>query len=472
MAANDAIAAPFGLCSVSNEFQGPLLNDRDADDDAFYATLVTPPTQGSLAFRYNGTFDYSANGSFSGTDSFTYKISDGYAESTATVTLSGRSLVANLGFSSARINFENSGTATPSGFLKDSGGQMGSRSSQVYGWNRTQSTTDRAGKNTDKRLDTFVAMDSGAKWQPSVPNGIYEVKTSLGDSGVASSSMILNVEGVNYFNGVSTAINQYVTSTKTVAVNDNWLTVDSGTSSSTKINYLDIVRLNAPGSFVASGPVFGQVNLIWADTTTNETGFVIERSTGGGGYVQIATPAANAINYADTGVTANTSYIYRIRAVYAGTQTLPTATTALTTYRQIELWRLNHFGSISTSGSAASLFKAQNGISNLMKFACNLGPDEMVPLGLQGNNKGMPMVTLDPVSQRLKVDFLRRKNSSNPGIQYFVEYCDDLAGWQASGSEVDAASLDNIWELVTSLESVLSSSATQRFGRVRVVKLP
>ncbi len=244
VATNDTFTANYGLCTITNAFQGPLLNDKDGNDDAFYATLVSPPSQGTLTFRYNGTFEYSANGSFSGTDSFTYKVSDGYAESTATVTLSGTAFAANPGFNAAKINFQAASGTPPTGYFVDSGGLVGLRNNLVYGWNETQTGTNRGG-NANFLLDTFVAMKAGAKWQVSVPNGTYEVKASLGDATVACSGMQLNVEGANFFQNASTAINQFVNATNMVTVSDNWLTVDAGSSSTTKLNYLEINKVDA-----------------------------------------------------------------------------------------------------------------------------------------------------------------------------------------------------------------------------------
>ncbi|MFN8007377.1 MAG: fibronectin type III domain-containing protein [Terriglobia bacterium] len=58
-----------------------------------------------------------------------------------------------------------------------------------------------------------------------------------------------------------------------------------------------------------------QITLNWTDNSTNETGFKIERKTGvGGTYSQIATVAANITTYPNTGLSASTTYYYRVRA--------------------------------------------------------------------------------------------------------------------------------------------------------------
>ncbi|WP_197480153.1 cadherin-like domain-containing protein, partial [Anabaena sp. 4-3] len=65
-----------------------LANDTDADGDTLSITTITQPTNGSLIDNNNGTYTYTPNQNYSGTDSFTYSISDGQGgNNTATVYL-------------------------------------------------------------------------------------------------------------------------------------------------------------------------------------------------------------------------------------------------------------------------------------------------------------------------------------------------------------------------------------------------
>ncbi|HJY81928.1 MAG TPA: LamG-like jellyroll fold domain-containing protein, partial [Candidatus Binatia bacterium] len=55
--------------------------------------------------------------------------------------------------------------------------------------------------------------------------------------------------------------------------------------------------------------------LTWVDSSTNESGFQIERKTGSAGtYAQIATVVAKTTSYVDGNVTAGITYCYRVRA--------------------------------------------------------------------------------------------------------------------------------------------------------------
>jgi ELWxxDGT repeat protein/VCBS repeat-containing protein len=63
---------------------GVLANDTDADGDRLQASVVAGPTLGSVTLNPDGSFVYQAN-STTGTDSFTYRATDGLNNSTATV---------------------------------------------------------------------------------------------------------------------------------------------------------------------------------------------------------------------------------------------------------------------------------------------------------------------------------------------------------------------------------------------------
>ena len=56
------------------------------------------------------------------------------------------------------------------------------------------------------------------------------------------------------------------------------------------------------------------MDLRWTDTSSNETGFRIERSANGTTFGQIATVGANVTTYSNTNLTAGTRYWYRVRA--------------------------------------------------------------------------------------------------------------------------------------------------------------
>jgi hypothetical protein len=100
----------------------------------------------------------------------------------------------------------------------------------------------------------------------------------------------------------------------------------------------------APSNLTANPFNASEIDLAWIDNSGNETGFKIERCTGAGctNFAQIATVGANVTRYSNTGLSASTTYTYRVRAYNAGgdsdysntasatTLTLPAAPSNLT----------------------------------------------------------------------------------------------------------------------------------------------
>src|SRR5439155_325434 len=60
---------------------GVLANDTDVDGDALTAVLVAWTSHGALILNANGSFSYTPNAKYIGSDSFTYKANDGTADS-------------------------------------------------------------------------------------------------------------------------------------------------------------------------------------------------------------------------------------------------------------------------------------------------------------------------------------------------------------------------------------------------------
>ena len=72
---------------------GVLANDSDPQTLSLTAILVSGPSNGSLTLNANGSFSYTPNANYFGTDSFTYQANDGLANSNvATVSLTVNAL--------------------------------------------------------------------------------------------------------------------------------------------------------------------------------------------------------------------------------------------------------------------------------------------------------------------------------------------------------------------------------------------
>jgi beta-galactosidase len=80
---------------------GVTSNDFDAEADPLTAVLVSDVSNGSLTLNSDGTFEYTPDTGFSGTDSFTYKANDGTDDSniaTATISVECPPMIVNHSF--------------------------------------------------------------------------------------------------------------------------------------------------------------------------------------------------------------------------------------------------------------------------------------------------------------------------------------------------------------------------------------
>ena len=70
----------------------------------------------------------------------------------------------------------------------------------------------------------------------------------------------------------------------------------------------------APANLGATAVSSSQINLAWSDLSSNENGFIIQRSTDNYNFVQVATVGVNVASYSNSGLAANTTYYYRVQA--------------------------------------------------------------------------------------------------------------------------------------------------------------
>ncbi|AKL96346.1 fibronectin type III domain-containing protein [Clostridium aceticum] len=141
--------------------------------------------------------------------------------------------------------------------------------------------------------------ETGFKIERKVPGGSYTQINTV-DANVTTYKDTGLVSGKTYIYRVrayNSAGNSYFT---------NEVTVISG-------NIPD-----APTNLTVTIASATEVNLTWMDKSDNETGFVIERKTLGDSFNEIATVGTNVTNYKNSGLAANTTYIYRIKAYGSG----------------------------------------------------------------------------------------------------------------------------------------------------------
>lgn len=88
----------------------------------------------------------------------------------------------------------------------------------------------------------------------------------------------------------------------------------------------------APTNLAATAISPSRVDLTWTDNSTTETSFRVERGAAGSGtFAPVATVAANLTSFSDTTAQAMTSYDYRVIAVGASGDSMPSNTATVTT---------------------------------------------------------------------------------------------------------------------------------------------
>ncbi|QMW02875.1 fibronectin type III domain-containing protein [Spirosoma foliorum] len=73
----------------------------------------------------------------------------------------------------------------------------------------------------------------------------------------------------------------------------------------------------APTNLTITSVTYSQISLQWADNSTNESGFVLERSPDGATFTKLIDLPANTTTYNDQTVAPQTHYYYQVRAVNA-----------------------------------------------------------------------------------------------------------------------------------------------------------
>jgi hypothetical protein len=89
--------------------------------------------------------------------------------------------------------------------------------------------------------------------------------------------------------------------------------------------------LSAPTGLAATAVSGSEIDVVWTDNSSTETAFLVDRSPDGNTFSQIASLPAGSTSYASKGLTANTTYYYRVRAQSSFGSSAPSNTASATT---------------------------------------------------------------------------------------------------------------------------------------------
>ena len=87
----------------------------------------------------------------------------------------------------------------------------------------------------------------------------------------------------------------------------------------------------APSNLSASTASDSQISLSWSDNSSDETSFRIQRSLDGVNFGEVGSTGAGATSYLDTGLSANTTFSYRVLASNTAGASEPSNTASATT---------------------------------------------------------------------------------------------------------------------------------------------
>lgn len=254
-----------------------------------------------------------------------------------------------------------------------------------------------------------------------------------GTIGAKSGSTVLNSQGgtfsswtqvtVNFNSGNTTTIQLYGSYNAGEGRFDDFSLVE-GTGTSPTVPA-------APSALTASASGSGTINVSWTDNSTNETGFKLERKTGSTGtWSEIAGAiAANTTTFSNSGLTASTTYYYRVRSYNsAGNSTYSNEASA-------------------TTGSAGGSLPAN--ILNLTNWK--------ITLPIDGSDSGTDADEVkQPALATYSIDPYFKNNSTNTGVQFRAH----TGGATTSGSGYPRSELREMTNNGTTNASWSSGSGT------------
>jgi VCBS repeat-containing protein len=300
---------------------GVLGNDTDAEGDLLTATLASDVSNGTLSLNGDGSFIYTPNPNFDGTDSFTYNANDGQTDSnaaTVTITVNPRPVyidglansdifVAGTVSGDYTLTHEDDGDAEAI-TEQHSGGQKDTRYSQLeHKW-----TFNVAAGNV---ITLYANV-----WSSGSTDGdsfIFSVSTD----DVTYTDMF-TVDSTVEDNQLTYVLPASIQGTAYLRVTDSNHFPGHLDFDTIYVDYLYIRSEEqpqggppaAPSALVATALSVSQIQLTWSDEATDEYGFYIERSEDNSSWSLIDTLETDTTAYVDATVVPATTYYYRVQA--------------------------------------------------------------------------------------------------------------------------------------------------------------
>ncbi len=178
--------------------------------------------------------------------------------------------------------------------------------------------------------------NNGARviYPPPPPPGPPDIASITPSSGERGATSLVTISGTNLLagttvtvsgNGIgtvtvgasSTAISLVVSIPVTATANLTARTVTVATSYGSDTKPFTIVPIVAPSDLTATAVSSTSIRLTWSDASRVETSYKVQRQAADGSWTAVATLAAGATSYTDTGLRPSKRYTYRVRVLNA-----------------------------------------------------------------------------------------------------------------------------------------------------------
>ena len=190
---------------------GILGNDTDAENNPLTVILVSGPSHGSVALNANGSFTYTPNANYNGSDSFTYKANDGIDNSNTAATVS---ITVNAGQRRAELH-------------------QGRRPDRPRG--RRRAVGDQLGDRHQRRSGRRGGADAHVRRRPATRTALFAAGPAVSASGTLTYTPAPNANG---------------SATITLKLTDNGGTANGGVDASGEQTFMiNVTAVNDAPSF-------------------------------------------------------------------------------------------------------------------------------------------------------------------------------------------------------------------------------
>ncbi|MFA5104312.1 MAG: putative Ig domain-containing protein, partial [Candidatus Margulisiibacteriota bacterium] len=201
---------------------------------------------------------------------------------------------------------------------------------------------------------------------------------------------------------------------------------------------------SAPSDVAAISASTSRIEVTWTDNAINETGYRIQRSLNGtSSWTTIATPSANAVNYGDSVLSANTTYYYRICAFNAeGDSAYSSAVSATTLPNVVRIYSINAIAGVGGTIEPSGLIEVTEGGNQVFCISAESGY-EITSIKVDGVTQGAAgTYSFSSISRDHSIEALFEKVSVAPlgpekpmaGAFSGVSSTVIVANWASGGS--------------------------------------